>query len=57
MTTSERYCAKASAALERANEMTTPLLRAEYRLLACEWFAMARIAAAQTGPGPDLLLD
>jgi hypothetical protein len=53
MTASEVYCARASAALERANEMTTPLLQAEYRLLACEWFAIARAAAAN----PDLLID
>ena len=57
MTTAEIYTAKANAALERANQMTAADLQAEYRLLADEWLAIARVARDQAAMRSTLLID
>jgi hypothetical protein len=57
MTTAETYAAKANAALHRADQLTDALLSAEYRLLACEWFAIGRAAGEQSAMRSDLLID
>jgi hypothetical protein len=57
MTTAERYAVKANEALEQANLMTTAVLKAEYRLLACEWLAIARVAGDQAALRSALFID